>query len=109
MFFEAWNWLLEHPALKHNSTFHAIQDNLKVFVFLGHYPNENGTVSLSLQVETGPAEYLDVDDDTSDFDDNWVWTHDENLDAEGETFEDAIIVLAGLVKKYYGEYEMSEE
>ena len=90
-FFEAWEFLLEHKMFNR-----FFRDILYIMV-----------------VKVNP-ETNEVDDDNSKNTKTEVWlecgpwsaeynTHDWDLDCGGDTFEEAIIKLAGLVKKWYND------
>lgn len=93
-FYDAFNFLNEHPAFKGkfqvgcldiavvkvNPETKAIDDN------------EDLNTEINVWLECGAVE-------------NGYYTHDINLDCGADTFENAIIKLAQLVLKEYGDYE----
>lgn len=59
--------------------------------------------AMEVWLETGPAYF---DNYSEQYQRNM---HDTRLDCGGATFEEALIELAGLIKKYYGDYDVSME
>lgn len=100
-FYESWWFLCEHPVFNDEDYFYNFQDCLDIDIQKVN-PNtnkidENKELNIHTQVwlECGGFEY----------DKNFeclMSCHDIRLDCGGDTFEEAIIKLANLVKKYYG-------
>jgi len=106
-FSEAWCWLLDHPALNHEE-YNSLEDNLTIAVVFVNPSteciDEDNSLNTAIRIwlETGPPECLEPDKNDMN---GWRWTHDENLNCGGPTFEDAIIELADLVQHHYGDYD----
>lgn len=61
--------------------------------------DESLNTKVRVWLETGPAYWNEY---SKRYDENM---HDYRLDCGGDTFEEALIKLAGLIKEYYGDYE----
>lgn len=88
-FYQAWHYLINHPMF--NEKFQSCLDVDVVKVNpKTNCVDDNDSLNTKTQIwlECGP--YFE----------NQI-THDIDLDCGGNTFEDAIIKLAKLVKKYY--------
>ena len=109
-FYYAWQWLINHPALKYGDG-SAITENLKIEVVKINPliqdidEDEKLNTEVAIWLSTGPAEFFESEDEIED---SILWTHDQNLDASGATFEDAILELFELVKYNYGDYSEEE-
>lgn len=110
-FYAAWHWLCEHPAFKaqYSAEFwmQDFQKALDIHVAkvdpvtrVINEKDESKNTQIEVWLECGPWEKG-----------GWLggglgnFTHDFRLDTGGDTFEEAIIKLAKLVLKYYGDYE----
>ena len=95
-FFDAWWWLYHHPinnqpgSARPDKTYPVGMYQLDIYA---------STTEREIWLEFGPfPSYEGAEYDTNDR------MHDPRLDCGGKTFEEAIINLARLVKKYYGDY-----
>ena len=103
-FYNAWNFIYEHPNFVDKYGFSLLDSELWIDV-----------------VKVNP-ETNSIDDDNSKNTKTKVWlefgpmsyeknlgiipTHDSDLDCGGDTFEEAIIELANLILEKYGAYEI---
>jgi hypothetical protein len=97
-FYEAYNWLVEHP------------------IFQGHFPccmdievvkvnpetdeiddNDDLNTKTAVWLENGPV----------DLNESIIYSHDIDLDCGADTFEEAICIMAKLVLKRYGDYKIN--
>ena len=103
-FYEAWWFLYNHPSFVDNENYQwGFQD------------------CLDIDVQKVDPKTCKIEDDKSRNTKTEIWfecgqfvsstnimgkirEHDIRLDCGGDTFEEAIIELANLVKKYYGDY-----
>lgn len=114
-FYEAWWFLIGHPAFKYTHP---------------HYPGlENSWGSfqecLDIDVQLVNPRTKRIEDDATQNTKIEIWLecgeyqydksrkeylpcHDIRLDCGGDTFEEAIIKLANLVKKHYGDKKVKE-
>ena len=91
-FYEAWNYLIGHKIF--NDRFNCdgwYMDVVKVNPITNAIDADTSkNTKVQIWLESGPYEsYYDC------------CTHDIRLDCGGDTFEEAIIQLASLVKQYY--------
>lgn len=107
-FYIAWYFIVEHPK------------------FMDDGENQTFPYGLDIEVVKVNPETMSIDDDRSKNTKVQIWlehgpyeyiksmmsntpTHDIDLDCGADTFEEAIIEMAKLVKKKYGDYEPQEE
>jgi hypothetical protein len=92
----------------------AIAENLDIFYTKTDKPGGHGTVQedksknrhVECWLEFGPLSYgysVDWEDTT-----RLQHEHDWRLDTGGSTFDEAIVSLARLVKKFYGDYKLGK-
>lgn len=93
-FYDAWMFLSEHPIFRNLFECGLYTIVVKVNPETGAIDDDvTKNTKVEIWLEHGP------------YDEDYEHTHDFNLDCGGNTFEEAIITLAGLVKEHYGEYE----
>lgn len=88
----------------------ALSSNLDIYFTKTNKPGGHGRVDdddsknkyVECWLEFGPEEYMPVPWDKRT---RLTHTHDWRLDTGGSTFDDALVNLAKLVKKHYGDYE----
>jgi len=108
--YTAWWWLIMHPAFNHVGGRPGFPDALNVEVSKVN-PKTNSVdddktlnTKVEIWLEVGPW----VDPSEAGYPEDWtapeMASHDFNLDCGGDTFEEAIIKMAELVKKHYGDY-----
>ncbi len=107
-FFDAWWFLNKHPEFKDKESpeiDQSIFNDMWVYVTkvnpLTNTIEDDEALNIETRVwlEWGPMEYV------TDFDKPfWCGTHDVKLDCGGGTYEEAIIEMAKLVEKYYGNF-----
>lgn len=97
-FSEAWYFLQDHPLLEKNNA--TVEMALEIMVAKVNPKtgkvdkNDCKNTETEVWLEFGFPEY---DKKLKD----WIYAHDIRLDCGAETFEQAIVILAKLVKKYY--------
>lgn len=114
-FFEAWYFIALHPMNNGYKGWEMSMYDLDIHIakvdpetrIVTDDPERNTHIEVWL--EFGPYEYMDSKDDPELYKDvkeydRWRRTHDPRLDCGGDTFEEAIIKLAHLVKEHYGDY-----
>lgn len=88
----------------------------EAFEYLAHHPKGRFIAALDVDVAMVNPITREIDRDPAKNTQCEVWLetgpdvglHDWLLDCAGETFECAIIKLAGLVEKYYGDNRLTE-
>lgn len=110
-FYTAWWWLVMHPAFNHAGERPGFTDSLVIDLAKVNPETskieDDKTLNTKVEVwlEAGPW----IDPSEAGYPEDWAETevasHDINLDCGGDTFEEAIIKMAELVKKHYGEYQ----
>lgn len=125
-FYDKWHWLNRHPVFASNGRannragrFNRFSECLDIMVAkvdpvtLRIEDDSSRNTRTRVWLECGPIEnvYALTEDqlrgwyaDDADILDNGALTHDVDLDCGGDTFEEAIITLAALVYKHYGDY-----
>lgn len=99
-FYNAWHFLIEHKVFKDPKGGEWFKESLHIMVVkvnpetetIEDYQSSNSETRVWLEI--GP--YV-IEEDYKGL------THDIDLDCGGKTFEEAIINLANLVKKKYGD------
>lgn len=90
------------PDLKHVDDAAFIDNIVLIYVKINPETNSITDTDADTQVqvwlESGPQEWNDALQD-------YIPTHDPDLDCGGDTFDDALIALANKVKEHYGDYE----
>jgi hypothetical protein len=119
-FYKAWWFLADHPKFNHlkngvPDVLPGFMDSLDVTVIqvdpvTGDHARGPGGVT-RVQLEAGPwsvipAHCFGPDHVAGVYDE--VPSHDERLDCDGTTYEEAIIKMADLVLEHYGDYEQEE-
>jgi hypothetical protein len=108
--YEAWYYLVNHPAFEHpeyGPEFSTFPRDLDIdFVKVNPSTNiidDDDSLNTKTEVwlEFGPPWF---DEESG----KWYSSHDIELDCGGDTFEEAIIELARLVKKHYGDEKPKE-
>lgn len=106
-FYDAWWFLHNHSMNRTEKDINYGTYGLDIFVTkvnpVTHAVDDDRSKNTLTEIwlEYGPYENVNRDDSTLLYD-NWQRTHDPRLDCGGETFEKAVIRLADLVRKYYG-------
>ena len=100
-----------HPAFNHVGERPGFLDSLDIDLAKVNPKTskieDDKTLNTKVEVwlEAGPW----IDPSEAGYPEDWTETeaasHDLNLDCGGDTFEEAIIKMAELVKKHYGEYQ----
>jgi len=113
-FFEAWWFLANHPDFQVRGNLRSLSLTLvnKIWVYVTKVNPITNKVSdidvlntkVQVWLEWGPQVLIE-DIGPKPF---WSTSHDIRLDCGGNTYEEAIIELAKLVKKYYGEYKKGD-
>lgn len=103
-FYKAWYFITEHPQFmdEGDQTFPYGLDIMAVKVnpeTMSIDDDDSKNTKVQIWLEHGPHEKI------KSFMDQNVPTHDIDLDCGADTFESAIIELAKLIKKKYGDYE----
>jgi len=124
-FYEAYCFLYDHPMFQHKNEFEyegksciyydsMFDECLEVWVTKvnpkTHRIDDNEQLNTAEEVwlETGQWEWgLWEGSEAKEENKCRIPWHDTNLDCGGETFEIAIVKLAKLVYKYYGDYDHS--
>lgn len=97
-------WIIEHPVMEH-----AIEHNLDIFYALvdeKRRVNKDASKNKFIEcwLELGPVEYV-----VSDGHLHLQYSHDINLDCGAATFDEALVKLAKLVRRHYGDYRRPKE
>jgi len=109
-FYDAWWFIHNHPM---NMADHGLNFGLyDLDIFVPKVDPGTNTISndgtkntkIRVWLEYGPYENVSYDDVP-----HWVRTHDPNLDCGADTFEEAIIKLAGLIKEFYGTASVEDD
>lgn len=109
-FYDAWAWLNSHPINNiYTSSYEEISMGLYDLDIMVVKTDKYGTIKNNTKKNTRTRVWLEFgrfELITRDVEipDNWARTHDPRLDCGGDTFEEAITVLAARVKHYYGDY-----
>ena len=99
-FYEAWKYLNEHPAFADKYGISHFQQLLDIEVVMVN--PENDTIDDDENKNTKEAVWLECGKYSEKYGDR---VHDIDLDCGGDTFEEAILELAKLVKVHYKEIE----
>ena len=105
-FYKAWYFIVQHPKFmdEEQETFPYGLDIMVVKVnpeTMSIDDDETKNTKVQIWLEHGP--YEEVKSMMAN-----IPTHDIDLDCGADTFESAIIELARLIKKKYGDYESQE-
>jgi hypothetical protein len=95
---------------------HAVQENLSIHYTKTNKPGGNGTVDDDKTKNKHIECWLEFGSLIYDYSADWEWqedhkreylqhVHDPELDTGGRTFDEALVNLAKLVLKFYGDYK----
>lgn len=124
-FYTAWHWLRRHPAFAYKGALgkkfpcSGFEPALDIMVSKVDPPTRriedhaDRNTHTEVWLECGP--YVEPDEEgikSGFYGEHWINygipSHDINLDCGGDTFESAVIKLAELVRKHYGDYAESD-
>lgn len=106
-FYEAWHFLDDHPAFQDQYGGSWFQESLYTMVVKVNPETEE--IDDNEELNTATRVWLESGRYEEDEEQDYKGTvHDIDLDCGAETFEQAIIKLANLVKENYGTYETEE-
>ena len=106
-FYEAWDFLTDHQYYNWdgpNSTksYNEFMDSLCIEIVKVNPKTKSINKNKNLNTETRVWLESGCKVPIPEFDNELHWSHDTDLDCGGQTFEEAVIKLAGLVFKNYG-------
>jgi hypothetical protein len=108
-FYKAWHFLENHPIYNINNTDNKFLDNLNIMVVKVNPEtneiddNDEKNIKVQIWLESGPI-IIERIGHGCGYSNKIEYCHDINLDCGADTFEEAIIKLAELVKSVYGDY-----
>lgn len=117
-FYDAWWWLFNHPAFHYRNRMAGEPGFLQALdIYVARVDPNTRRIEDDKSRNTQPEVWLEigpwVEPSAQDFMlgdwDTGVPSHDYNLDCGAQTFEEAILKLADLVKEHYGDYTSDEE
>ena len=121
-FYQAWWWLHYHPAFfrqydgltegdEKEGFFTGLDISVQKVNPLTGYIDDNKTLNTQVEfwLENGPWERVADHLDEDIYGNGEMPSHDFNLDCGGLSYEQAILEMAKLVKKHYGDYKSDPE